>query len=70
MICPRAQAVALAASHALAGVHGRVAADPTGGINFWCALFQTVKIVSLVTGQLEGVVVGAIGGGIACGFGW
>ena len=43
---------------------------PLGGINFLCGLFQTVKVISLVTGNIEGVLIGAIGGGLACGFGW
>jgi hypothetical protein len=43
---------------------------PFGGISFLCGLFQGVKLVSLVTGNLEGVLIGAIGGGLACGFGW
>jgi hypothetical protein len=43
---------------------------PTGGAFFWCAAFQMLKVVSLATGRLEGAVVGAIGGGLACGMGW
>ena len=43
---------------------------PVGGRYFLCALFQVVKYGSLATGQVEGVVVGAIGSGLACGFGW
>jgi hypothetical protein len=43
---------------------------PVGGRYFLCGLFQVVKYGSLVTGQVEGVVVGAIGSGLACGFGW
>ena len=46
------------------------APSPSGGANFWCAFFQSVKLVSLVTGNVEGVVVGAIGGGLSCGMGW
>jgi len=44
--------------------------EPVGGAYFLCAMFQMVKILSLATGQIEGVVVGAIGGGLSCGFGW
>ena len=44
--------------------------EPIGGQMFLCGMFQAVKYVSLVTGNVEGVVVGAIGSGLACGFGW
>lgn len=47
-----------------------LASVPYGGAYFLCGLFQGVKYVSLVTGNLEGVLIGAIGGGLACGFGW
>ena len=43
---------------------------PLGGMSFLCGLFQSVKLISLVTGNVEGVLIGAIGGGLACGFGW
>ena len=43
---------------------------PLGGMRFLCGLFQSVKVISLVTGNVEGVLIGAIGGGLACGFGW
>lgn len=43
---------------------------PWGGMSFLCGLFQAVKFASLVTGQVEGVLIGAIGGGLACGLGW
>ncbi len=46
------------------------ASPPWGGMSFLCGLFQAVKFASLVSGQVEGVVIGAIGGGLACGFGW
>jgi hypothetical protein len=59
-----------AAADAVAAAARSASAVPVGAMNFWCALFQTIKVVSLVTGQLEGVVVGAIGGGLACGMGW
>lgn len=44
--------------------------EPVGGSYFLCGLFQAVKYISLATGQVEGVVVGAIGSGLACGLGW
>ncbi|MFN8180198.1 MAG: hypothetical protein U0167_19885 [bacterium] len=47
-----------------------VPAAPVGGQLFLCGMFQAVKYVSLFTGNVEGVVVGAIGSGLSCGFGW
>lgn len=43
---------------------------PFGAMSYLCGLFQAVKLISLATGNVEGVLVGAIGGGLACGFGW
>jgi hypothetical protein len=39
----------------------------SGGKWFFCAMAQTVKVVGLVTANPTFVLVGAIGGGIACG---
>jgi hypothetical protein len=47
------------------------APDVVGGRQFYvCAAFQAIKIVGLFTGNVPLVVTGAIGGGLACGFGW
>jgi hypothetical protein len=45
-------------------------ADVVGGDHyFFCAAGQTIKIVGLFTGNAGLVLVGAVGGGLACGFG-
>ena len=66
----RAAIVGLALAGSVCRPAVELGGPPMGGMNFWCAFFQTVKIVSLCTGQLEGAVIGAIGGGLACGMGW
>ena len=46
-------------------------AEAVGGANyFFCAAFQTLKVGGLITGRPDVALVGAIGGGVACGFGW
>ena len=54
----------------LAATPSAAISDPVGGEYFFCGLFQAVKIASLCTGNVHGVLVGAIGGGLACGMGW
>ena len=45
--------------------------DVGGGDNyFFCAASQCVKIIGLCSGNAALVLAGAVGGGIACGFGW
>ena len=47
------------------------AVDPVGGARYFlCAAFQTVKYGGMILGRPDAVIVGAIGSGIACGFGW
>ena len=45
--------------------------EPVGGSRYWfCAAFQFVKYAGLVTGRPDAVLVGAIGSGLACAYGW
>ena len=47
------------------------APEVVGGRQYYvCAALQAIKIVGLFTGNVPFVVAGAIGGGLACGFGW
>ena len=44
---------------------------PVGGADFFfCALFQTLHVGGLLTGNLPAAAGGAIFGGFACGMGW
>jgi hypothetical protein len=46
-------------------------ASPVGGRRyFFCAAFQLLKYGGLVTGRPDAVLVGAIGAGVSCAFGW
>lgn len=45
--------------------------DAEAGRQYYvCAALQAVKIVGLFTANAPLVLAGAIGGGLACGFGW
>jgi hypothetical protein len=72
MITLRSAALAALASVALplGPAPDSARGEAVGGRYFLCGAFQAVKYISLATGQVEGVVVGAIGSGLACGFGW
>ncbi len=47
-----------------------VAAAEGGADYFLCAAFQAIKVGGMVLGRPDAALLGAIGGGIACGFGW
>jgi hypothetical protein len=48
-----------------------LAGELVGGRDFFfCAALQAVKVVGLFTANPTMVLAGAIGGGVACGFGW
>lgn len=45
--------------------------EPVGGARYFlCAAFQTLKYGGLIAGRPDAVLVGALGSGLACGFGW